>query len=452
MQQTNFFVAITFLAVALQFFLQPQLASGQGKMATVLSIDGGGVRGIIPGTLLGFLESKLQELDGANARLADYFDVIAGTSTGGLVTTMITAPNKDNRPMYAAKDINNFYLENCPKIFPQSSRNDYITKVKSLFGKVTGPKYDGKYLKSMTKELLGNITINQTLTDVIIPAFDIKRLQPVIFSTDDGKENVSKNALLSDICLGTSAAPTFLPAHYFETKDGDGKTRSFDLIDGGVAANNPTLMAITHISKQILMGKFKVVDMKPMESSKMLVLSLGTGTPKLAEKYSAVEASKWGLLSWVYENGATPIVDVYNDASSDMVDIHISTLFQSFDSKENYLRIQDDTLTGDASSADIATTENLQKLVQIGNELLKKPVSRVNLETGRFDEVQGEGTNEAALIRFAELLSKENKLRPAESRPIPAYVVPTTNGEHVGRSRAVTGIFLACIFVELILI
>ncbi|XP_058228458.1 patatin-like protein 2 isoform X3 [Rhododendron vialii] len=351
MQQTNFFVAITFLAVALQFFLQPQLASGQGKMATVLSIDGGGVRGIIPGTILGFLESKLQELDGANARLADYFDVIAGTSTGGLVTTMITAPNKDNRPMYAAKDINKFYLENCPKIFPQSRRNDFITKVKSLFGKVTGPKYDGMYLKSLTEELLGSITINQTLTDVIIPAFDIKRLQPVIFSTNDGKENVSKNALLSDICLGTSAAPTFLPAHYFETKDGDGKTRSFDLIDGGVAANNP-----------------------------------------------------------------------------------------------------DDTLTGDASSADIATTENLQKLVQIGNELLKKPVSRVNLETGRFDEVQGEGTNEAALIRFAELLSEENKLRPAELRPNPAQVVPTTSGEHLRRSRAITGIFLACIFMELILI
>ena len=52
-------------------------------------------------------------------------------------------------------------------------------------------------------------------------------------------EDVSKNALLSDICLGTSAAPTFLPAHYFETKDANGKTRSYDLIDGGVAANNP---------------------------------------------------------------------------------------------------------------------------------------------------------------------------------------------------------------------
>ncbi|KAG5535682.1 hypothetical protein RHGRI_023446 [Rhododendron griersonianum] len=411
----NFFIAITFLAVVLQF-LQPQMASGltKGKMVTVLSIDGGGIRGIIPGTLLGFLESKLQELDGANVRLADYFDVIAGTSTGGLVTAMLTAPNKDNRPMYAAKDINNFYLENCPKIFPQSSRNNFITKVTSLFGAVTGPEYDGKYLRSLTRELLGNITINQTLTDVIIPTFDIKRLQPVIFSTDDGKENVSKNALLSDICLGTSAAPTFLPAHYFETKDGNGKTRSFDLIDGGVAANNPTLMAITYISKEILKGKFKFVDMKPMEGSRMLVLSLGTGAPKLEEKYSAAEASKWGLLSWVYDNGATPMVDIYGDASSDMVDIHVSTLFQSLHCEKNYLRIQDDTLAGDASSVDIATTENMQKLVQIGNELLKKPVSRVNLETGKFDEVQGEGTNEVALIRFAKLLSEEKRLWEAE--------------------------------------
>jgi patatin-like phospholipase/acyl hydrolase len=60
-----------------------------------------------------------QELDGPDARIADYFDVIAGTSTGALVTSMLAAPGKDKRPLYAAKDINKFYLENGPKIFPQ---------------------------------------------------------------------------------------------------------------------------------------------------------------------------------------------------------------------------------------------------------------------------------------------------------------------------------------------
>ncbi|PKI46097.1 hypothetical protein CRG98_033492 [Punica granatum] len=92
-----------------------------GNLITILSIDGGGVRGIIPATILSFLESQLQELDGEDVRLADYFDVVAGTSTGGLLTAMLTAPDKnnDNRPLFAAKDVRSFYLEHCPKIFPQ---------------------------------------------------------------------------------------------------------------------------------------------------------------------------------------------------------------------------------------------------------------------------------------------------------------------------------------------
>ncbi|VAI92890.1 unnamed protein product [Triticum turgidum subsp. durum] len=89
-----------------------------GRLITVLSIDGGGVRGIIPGTILAFLEQKLQEFDGPDARIADYFDVVAGTSTGGLVAAMLTAPNDQGRPLFAAKDVNKFYLEHCANIFP----------------------------------------------------------------------------------------------------------------------------------------------------------------------------------------------------------------------------------------------------------------------------------------------------------------------------------------------
>ncbi|RVX23409.1 Patatin-like protein 2 [Vitis vinifera] len=359
----------------------------QGRMVTVLSIDGGGIRGLIPGTLLAFLESKLQELDGANARIADYFDIIAGTSTGGLVTSMLTAPNKDNRPIYAAKDINNFYLEHCPKIFPQNSTNPNT----SVSG-ATGPKYDGKYLRSLTDELLGDLTLKQTLTNVVIPTFDIKLLQPIIFSTKNDKR--SQKCPIIRYLHWYLCCSHLSPAHYFETRDASGKTRSFDLIDGGVAANNP-------------------VGDKPNGPKRMLVLSLGTGAPKLEEKYNAATASSWGPLEWLLDNGATPLLDIYGHASSDMVDIHVSTLFQSRRCQKNYLRIQDDTLTGDASSVDIATVENLERLEQIGKELLEKPVSRVNLETGKYEELVGEGTNRGALTQFATLLPHQRKLRQA---------------------------------------
>ncbi|KAL6526170.1 hypothetical protein OROMI_029810 [Orobanche minor] len=405
-KRTSIFALCLVIIAALQFAISS--AQTKGRMVTVLSIDGGGIRGIIPATILGHLESKLQELDGPNARIADYFDVIAGTSTGGLIATMITAPGKDNRPMYAAKDITTFYLDHSPKIFPKNRRDNFIGRIANLIG---GPKYDGEYLKSLIEGLLGNLTVSQTLTNVVIPSFDIKLLQPIIFTTKDGK--TAKNALLSDICLGTSAAPTYLPPHYFETKDVDGKLRTYDLIDGGVAANNPTLIAITHISKQILVGNFEQEDLQPMDSQRMLVLSLGAGLAKLEEKYSAQAAAKWGLLGWVYNNGATPLLDVFGDASSDMVDIHVSTIFQSRRNEQNYLRIQDDTLSGDASSLDVSTIKNMQTLVEIGNSLLKKPVSRVNLETGRPEPIQGEGTNEEALTRFAKLLSDERKFRLA---------------------------------------
>jgi len=151
-----------------------------GSMVTVLSIDGGGVRGIIPGTILAFLEEKLQEMDGPGARIADYFDVIAGTSTGGLVTAMLTAPNKEGRPLFAAKDINDFYLQHCPKIFPAGSGGPL-----GLFKSMSGPKYDGKYLRSVVRELLGETKVSQALRNVVIPTFDIKLLQPTIFSRYD---------------------------------------------------------------------------------------------------------------------------------------------------------------------------------------------------------------------------------------------------------------------------
>ncbi|XP_059293665.1 patatin-like protein 3 isoform X2 [Lycium ferocissimum] len=283
-----------------------------GTLITILAIDGGGIRGIIPGVILAYLESQLQELDGEDARLADYFDLIAGTSTGGLVTAMVAAPNEHKRPLYAAKDITPFYLQHSPKIFPQ--KGGPFAGVVNLAKMMNGPKYDGKYLHKLIKGLLGGTRLHDTLTAVVVPAFDIKTLQPVIFSSYEAKSKPDLDAELADICIGTSAAPTFLPAHSFKNKDALNNEREFNLIDGGVAANNP-----------------------------------------------------------------------------------------------------DDTLTGNLASADVSTKENLEGLVKVGEQLLEKPASKINLDKGVYEPIENGGTNKEALRRFAKILSDERKLRQSKA-------------------------------------
>nr|XP_027095218.1 patatin-like protein 2 isoform X2 [Coffea arabica] len=292
--------------------LLPMQPPTYGNLITILSIDGGGIRGLIPAVILEYLESQLQELDGEDARLADYFDVIAGTSTGGLITSMLAAPDENKRPLFAAKDIKPFYLENGPKIFPQKWGR--LASVRSALNALFGPKYDGQYLHQVVREKLGEIRLHETLTNIVVPTFDIKNLQPTIFSTYEAKEKKSMDARLSDLCISTSAAPTYLPAYYFQNHDELGNVQEFNLIDGGVAANNP-----------------------------------------------------------------------------------------------------DDTLIGTVSSVDIATKKNLDNLVITGTQLLKKPGSRVNQQTGSVETIANGGTNEEALKRFARLLSEERRLRELRS-------------------------------------
>ncbi|TKW10786.1 hypothetical protein SEVIR_6G190200v4 [Setaria viridis] len=391
----------------------PQINPEKVKLVTVLSIDGGGVRGIIPAVVLAFLEEKLQELDGPDARIADYFDVIAGTSTGGLLTTMLAAPGKNGRPLFNAKDLAQFYIDHSPKIFPQ--KNWILSKIFGTLRMVRGPKYDGKYLHALLGQYLGDMKLDKALTNVIIPTFDIAFLQPTIFSSFELKHRPSKNALLSDIAISTSAAPTFFPAHYFETKDEKGNTRAFNLVDGGVAANNPTLCAMSQVTKDIVLGNDDFFPVKPVDYGKFMVISIGCGSNR-NRKYSAKAAAKWGVFNWLIKDGTAPIIDMFNSASGDMVDIHLCVLFRALRSSRNYLRIQYDQLTGSAGSIDDCSKENMDKLVKIGKDLLGQTVSRVDLETGRNVDVPGEGTNAEQLAKFAKQLSEERRRRQKLSK------------------------------------
>ncbi|CAL5187905.1 unnamed protein product [Lathyrus oleraceus] len=383
---------------------------------TVLSIDGGGVRGIIPGVILAYLESQLQEIDGADARLADYFDVIAGTSTGGLITAMLTTPNPDsnNRPLFAAREIVPFYLKNLPLIFPQKS--GIFAPLMNIATALTGPKYNGEYLQKTIKEMTGNTLLSQTVTNIVIPSFDVEKLQPTIFSSYQIDAEPALDVKLSDICIATSAAPTYLPAHYFEKKDEQGRViQEYNLIDGGVCANNPTMVAIREVTKDMIrQPQGRSVNDAGVGLDRFLVISIGTGSNKSEKKYNAKMVAKWGALTWLFNSGATPVLDCFNEASTDMVDYHNSVLFTALQSQDNYLRIQDDTLQGELASVDISTKDNLNNLVKAGENLLNKKFTRVNLDSGIYETVPDKGTIQEELNRFASLLSEIRKAKKSK--------------------------------------
>ncbi|KAL5539154.1 hypothetical protein UlMin_044430 [Ulmus minor] len=389
------------------------------KPITILSIDGGGVRGIIPGVMLHYLESELQKLEqSTEARLADYFDVISGTSTGGLITTMIAAPDERGRPLYAANQIVPFYKKHCPHIFPRSGNwlshhnkahgemhlkmletsdgdNEsvaeefrYDAKIEESGG-IKKPYYDGKYLHKLAKDTLGDKRLHDiTLTKIVIPAYDIKKLSPVVFSSyqvDDGNKKL--DAFLSDICISTSAAPVYLPAYKFNNEGVE-----FNCIDGRVAANNPTVAAITEAVKKRSeeTDGDKEIDLNDF---RLLVLSLGTGEYK-EEKYTAALANSWWAINWLiypirtFWKADHPLPEILFDANSDMNDYYCTMFFESFRNPENFLRVQDDKLPKELSRLDNGTPANLDKLEQYAKNLLNKPVTTLNSATFDRDEIE----------------------------------------------------------------
>jgi hypothetical protein len=104
--------------------------------------------------------------------------------------------------------------------------------------------------------------------------------------------------------------------------------------------NKQTLTAMNQVTREIINGNDQFFPIMPTDYNKFLVISLGTGSNKMEEKFSAKKASKWGIFGWLSQKGTSPIVEIFNRGSADMVDIHLSVLFQALRSEESYLRIQ----------------------------------------------------------------------------------------------------------------
>jgi predicted acylesterase/phospholipase RssA len=395
-----------------------------GKRITVLSIDGGGVRGVIPSTILEFLEKTLQELDGPDVALADYFDVIAGTSTGGLLTAMLTAPDANGRPKFSAKKATETYIQEATVIFPPLGMD--ICGLRGLWRMLRGPRYSGNGLIKTVTRLVGDKRLHETVTDVVIPSFDVANQQPVFFSSAHAKKDPLEDPTLAEVCRGTSAAPTYLPAVHFKTRnESTNAYRKFHLVDGGVVCNNPTSVAINQAIKEL------TATARGQSSGRvdwtgtygdLLVLSLGTG--EKAVSYRAEKVAKWGVLGWLHNgDGSVPLIEIFSNGSADMVDYNLSIIFDSHDSSPNYLRIQTDLDKVDGAM-DNSSLTNMNQLVSVAKDLLTRPATTRNLVSGKLEACKELGTNEQALRRFAQWLSQERRSKKEFQIPEEEGLIP----------------------------
>ena len=180
------------------------------KTVKILSIDGGGLRGIVPVRILQKLEQE------TGKKVYEMFDMIAGTSTGGLIASFLTLkdPKKPNLPLYGLETLAEVYTTKGNVIFPMASNRltKWLRAIRSYFR----PQFSSTGINEVLNQYISKSNQSPRLADALLPiliaTYNLKANQPVFFKTSEAQETPMANALIFDVCRATSAAPTYLPA------------------------------------------------------------------------------------------------------------------------------------------------------------------------------------------------------------------------------------------------
>ncbi|KAK8534654.1 hypothetical protein V6N13_081101 [Hibiscus sabdariffa] len=383
----------------------------RGKIC-ILSIDSGGMRGILSGKALAYLEKALKSKSGdPNARIADYFDIAAGSSVGGIFTAMLFATRDNNQPIFTAEETWQFLADNGKRIYRTgSSKNGGIIK-KILKNGSTGSSSNGldKVMKEMFTTDRRRLTLKDTLKPVLIPCYDLSSTAPFLFSRADALETDSYDFPLWEVCRATSAEPGLFEPVLMQSVDGQTKCLA---VDGGLAMSNPTVAAITHV----LHNKQEFPFVRGVED--LLVLSLGTGQ-LLEVSYEYEQVKNWRLKDW-----AKPMARISGDGSAESVDQAVAMAFQQCGSS-NYVRIQANGSGVGRCGANVDTDpspSNVKMLIGIAEEMLKQK----NVESVLFGGKRiGEQSNWEKLDWFAGELVLEHQRRSCRIAPTVAFKQPT---------------------------
>lgn len=336
-------------------------------MKKILSIDGGGIRGIIPGMLLAALEEKLKiESKNPDAAIVDFFDFFAGTSTGGILTCLLLCPSEENplRPKYSAKEALDMYLNHGSEIFKTS----FFSRIKALLG-FTSEKYKSEVFENVLEIFFDKTTLSQLIKPCIITAYNIELRKTHFFRQQNAiLRGDVRNFYVKDVCRATSAAPSYFSvAEIYSLAN-----VRYPLLDGGVFAVNPALSALIEITK--IFNQTQIND--------IFIFSIGTGRSR--RSYDYYNFKKRRAIAMV-----PALIDIMMSGVAETSDFFLQQLFHSAGKEKQYIRLEPKFLQSIKEGLDAASPINIKKLVALGDRTVSE--------------------NDAFLTDIAKMLVKENR-------------------------------------------
>lgn len=328
------------------------------KKFTILSIDGGGIRGILPAIVLSELERELKKED-PNKALYERFDLICGTSTGAILGIAIALG-------ITADKLVDFYKENATIIFPKWYLKILPRQARAIVTSIYSNKILRKKLEEVYSEANGGMPplLNDLKTKVCIPVYNGNDGQINVLKTKHQDEYYRDYKIPAhEAALSSASAPIYFPPHSFSFKNEFGSGKNVNMIDGGIFANNPSLIGI-----------LETVEKLGLEFSNIRVLSLGTGKGRYIVKKSWKPKDIW---YWLFPKPR--LLDIILDSQAQITEQYINFLKKSIDKTStsfDYLRIQYDLGT-DTIDLNASSKKDLDRLESIGNELSKNNLHRI---------------------------------------------------------------------------